>query len=177
MTTRILLAALAASASLTVAACGGESPGSADGPSGRKGVDAKTKQAMLNFAKCMREHGVDMPDPKFNEGGSVQMTQNNANPEKARAAEQACKHFQDEVKPPPASEAQQKEMRKRALANSQCMRDHGLANFPDPQFGEGGRMEMRLDKKSGVDPQSPTFQAAQKACMKTGGMIAGGPKP
>jgi hypothetical protein len=24
---------------------------------------------MLSFAKCMREHGVDMPDPQFSENG------------------------------------------------------------------------------------------------------------
>lgn len=176
MTSRILLAALAATASLAVAACGGESPAAGSGAGGTRGIDAKTKKAMLNFAKCMREHGVDMPDPKFNEGGGVQMLQKEgANPEKARAAQQACQHFQDEVKPPPMSEAQQAEAKKRALANSRCMREHGI-NFPDPQFDADGRMTMKLDGSSGIDPKDPKFQAAQKACMKNapGGILAGG---
>jgi hypothetical protein len=179
MTTRILLTALAASASIAVAACGGgETPSSSGASSGTRGVDAKTKKAMLDFAKCMREHGVDMPDPQF-EGGGVRMVQDKGtDPGKARAAEEACKHFQDEVKPPPMSEAQQKEMRERALANARCMRDHGVEKFPDPQFDADGRMSMRIGKDSGVDPEDPTFQAAQKACMKNMPMMAaGGSKP
>jgi hypothetical protein len=29
------------------------------------------QEAQLEFAKCMREHGIDMPDPVFGEGGRV----------------------------------------------------------------------------------------------------------
>jgi hypothetical protein len=180
MTTRILLAVLTASAALAVAACGGDDPTSSGASGDGKGVDAKTKQAMLDFAKCMREHGVDMPDPKFGEGGGVSMVRKKGtDPETDRKAEQACKHFQDEIKPPPASEEEKAESKKRALANAKCMREHGIANFPDPQFDESGRVTLRLDRKAGVDPEDPKFQAAQKACAKqTGmGMITGGSKP
>ena len=38
--------------------------------SNRHGPDEKTKHAMLDFARCMRQHGVDMPDPKFDGGGA-----------------------------------------------------------------------------------------------------------
>ena len=81
------------------------------------------------------------------------------------AAQSACRHFQDEVKPPPMSEAQQAEARKRGLANSKCMRDHGIP-MPDPQFDSEGRMTMKLDRGSGVDPRDPKFQAAQKAVKR-----------
>jgi hypothetical protein len=43
-----------------------------------------------------------------------------------------------------------------------CMRSHGVPKFPDPSangsvtFGSG----------TGVDPQSPAFQKAEKACRK-----------
>ncbi len=180
MTIRLLLAVLAATASLAVAACGAapKASNTATSPQGR-GIDAKSKKAMLNFARCMREHGIDMPDPKF-DGGGVQMVQEGGmDPEKARAAQQACQHFQDQVKPPPMSEADKAEARKRGLANSRCMREHGI-NMPDPQFDADGRMTMRLDRSSGVDPRDPKFQAAQKACMKDapGGIMsaAGGEK-
>jgi hypothetical protein len=173
MTTRILLAALAASA---VVACGGEANSPTTSSSGTRGADAKAKKAMLNFAKCMRQHGVDMPDPKFDSGGGIQMTQKDeGDPAKTSAAEKACRHFQDEAKPPPMSEADQAEARKRGLANARCMRDHGI-NMPDPQFDADGRMTVRLDSRSGIDPSGPKFQAAQKACMKDapGGIMAGG---
>jgi hypothetical protein len=177
MTTRILLAALAASASLVVAACGGgNKPAAAGGPSG-KGVDAASKTAMLNFAKCMREHGVNMPDPQFdsNGGGTVRMGDGKTpiDAAKARSAEQACQHFQDAVKPPPMSAAQQADMRKRALANSRCVRAHGF-NMPDPQFDDSGRMTLQMSKDSGIDPNDPKFQEASKTCAKQSGM-GGGP--
>ena len=45
------------------------------------------------------------------------------------------------------------------LALSQCMRDNGIANFPDPG-PDGG---LLLDG-TGIDPDSPQFKAAQEAC-------------
>jgi hypothetical protein len=166
MITRILLAALAASA---IVACGDGKPSTTTPTSAQgRGIDAKAKKAMLDFAKCMRRHGVDMPDPKFESGGGVQMTQKDSgDPATQRAAQSACRHFQDEAKPPPMSEAQQAEARKRGLANSRCMRQHGI-NMPDPQFDADGRMTMKIDTSSGIDPTDPKFQAAQKACMKDG---------
>jgi len=47
-----------------------------------------------------------------------------------------------------------------ALQFSNCMRAHGVTNFPDPSSGGG----LLLNSKSGINPQSPAFQAAQKAC-------------
>jgi hypothetical protein len=40
-----------------------------------------------------------------------------------------------------------------------CMREHGVANFPDPV---DGRLQLRPD--SGVDPSSAAFKAAEAAC-------------
>jgi hypothetical protein len=40
-----------------------------------------------------------------------------------------------------------------------CMRSHGVPNFPDPSAGGGG-----IEIPSGVNPQSPAFQSAQSAC-------------
>ncbi len=52
------------------------------------------------------------------------------------------------------------------------MRDHGIANFPDPDASGG----LRIDPSMGIDPQSPQFQAAYDACQslapKKGGSAA-----
>ena len=48
------------------------------------------------------------------------------------------------------------------LKFSQCMRAHGLTNFPDPSAGGG----IQLNSSSGLNPSSPGFQAAQNACAK-----------
>ena len=48
------------------------------------------------------------------------------------------------------------------------MRSHGVPNFPDPSHGGGG-----IQLPSGINPQSPAFQAAQKTCFKL--LPGGGP--
>ncbi len=50
-----------------------------------------------------------------------------------------------------------------------CMRAHGVPNFPDPGSGGG----ITLTPGSGVNPQSPAFQSAQNACSKL--LPGGGP--
>jgi hypothetical protein len=52
---------------------------------------------------------------------------------------------------------------------SDCMRSHGVPNFPDPGSGGG----IQINSSSGINPQSPAFQSAQKACAKLG--PGGGP--
>ena len=42
------------------------------------------------------------------------------------------------------------------------MRSHGVPNFPDP-IPDG---DLSLERNSGINPQSPSFQAAQTACSK-----------
>lgn len=51
-----------------------------------------------------------------------------------------------------------------------CMRLHGVPNFPDPSSGGGG---IQITPSSGINPQSPAFQSAQKACSK----LLPGPTP
>jgi hypothetical protein len=51
---------------------------------------------------------------------------------------------------------------------SACMRAHGVPNFPDPGPGGG----INIGSGSGINPASPAFQDAQKAC---GGGPGGGP--
>lgn len=49
-----------------------------------------------------------------------------------------------------------------ALEFSQCMRSHGVPNFPDPTSSGG----IEVNSNSGIDPRSSQFQAAQEACQK-----------
>lgn len=53
-----------------------------------------------------------------------------------------------------------------ALEFSRCMRSHGLPDFPDPRTHGGGiGIHIRANGKSDLNPNSPQFQAAQKACQ------------
>ena len=54
-----------------------------------------------------------------------------------------------------------------ALKYAQCMRSHGV-DIPDPQTtGSGGGFAIRIQggPGSGINPDSTTFQNAQKACQ------------
>lgn len=55
-----------------------------------------------------------------------------------------------------------------ALAFSQCMRTHGVDNYPDPN-ADG---QVSIASNSGINFSAPAFQAAQSACQK---LESGGP--
>jgi hypothetical protein len=137
---------------------------------------------MMQFSSCMRSHGVpNFPDPNAqgvisgNAGGGLDP----GSPQFQKAQQSCAKFLPNGGTPTPAQEAQ---MRKQALAFSACMRSHGLPNFPDPEFGNGGaRVSIRVGSNSGIDPRSPQFQSAQKACRSNmpgtlrAGTAQGGP--
>lgn len=50
-----------------------------------------------------------------------------------------------------------------ALRYAQCMRSHGVANYPDPSASGAGGVELQL---GGVDTNSPLDQVAQQSCKK-----------
>jgi hypothetical protein len=155
-------------ASIALGACGG---GSDDATAGTGDRRAEFREAALKFAKCMRAHGVDMPDPTA--GGGIRIGGPDMGPqdrEKMEAAQKACQKILESVRPPELSQEDQQKFKDQALEFARCMREHGI-DMPDPQFQGGGRMTQRLDE--GIDPRSQRFQDAQKACAK--GMRGGGP--
>lgn len=48
----------------------------------------------------------------------------------------------------------------RGIAFADCMRSHGVPNFPDPGAGGG----IQISPGSGLNPFSPAFKAAQAQC-------------
>ncbi len=64
-----------------------------------------------------------------------------------------------------------------ALAFVNCMRTHGEPNMPEPVV-DGNSVHITIKVGSGVDPASPRFAAAFKACKyltRPGKSAAGGP--
>jgi hypothetical protein len=171
-----LLAAALAGAIL-LAACGGSSsPGA---PS-----RAAFHNDGLKFSQCMRANGVaNFPDPNSSGGIQINRSQNASggapitsingaelNSPAAKAAQAKCQHLLPQ--PPPLSASQIAQIRAQGLAMAQCMRAHGVPNFPDPDIGAGpgGRgIQVKIGAPGqgpggGFDPQSPAFQAAVKVC-------------
>ncbi len=119
-------------------------------------------QQLTKFAACMRQNG----EPSFPDPNAQGQISANVDPSSAQfqQAQQACRKLLPNGGTP--SPAEQAQARRHALAFSACMRSHGVPNFPDPQFGSGGSVTMKIGRGSGLDPSLPQFQAAQKACQK-----------
>ena len=162
------VAALGTTTSATTTPAGSASSGSA---SSGGGLSLKTQNG-FQFSACMRSHGIaNFPDP--NSQGAIQVGPGSGigpSSPKFQAAQKACqKVLPNGGQPTPQQLAQ---MERKALAFSACMRKHGLPDFPDPQFSSGGGgIGIRIHlggPNSDLNPSSPLFQAAQKAC---GGII------
>jgi hypothetical protein len=161
----IRAAAVVLLAGLALAACGEDDP-AASPAAGGDGGDGATQQerrdAAVAFAECMRENGVDMPDPQFDEDGGMQIrVPKGADPGAIEEAQQECqKHLAGARGGGQLSEAERAELQEQALAFAECMRENGV-DFPDPQFGEGGGMRFG---GPGIDPEDPDFKKAEEAC-------------
>jgi hypothetical protein len=184
--TRVGLGAVVLAGVGTLAACGG---GGSDGAQvaslgGASGAttttvaetEADTQQALLDFAKCMREHGIDMPDPQFSADGKVEIGMvaqaGELDESKMQAAQEACQEYMDKVRAnaPPLDPAKEEEMKQQALAFAQCMRDHGI-DMPDPEINTDGKGGVMVKQGgAGIDPESPGFQEASETCQKQVGM-------
>jgi hypothetical protein len=123
------------------------------------------QERQIRFAECMRDHGVNVPDPGSN-GGRVQIQANDKG--KAQAALQACQQYlPGGTLPGPPSAAQLNQMREFA----KCMRDHGV-NVPDPDPNSGG---IRIGGGPGQPGKDdPKLQQAMQACQdKLPGQVTG----
>jgi hypothetical protein len=162
-----------------VASAGGKSASQSNNDDNDKASKAETEEAFRKFARCMREHGLDVSDPQFDEGGGSVVFGGSAqggeqappDQQKFDQANKECRHFIKGVvnesgrKPDPK---EQKKIQGQALAFAKCMREHGI-DLPDPKFDDG-RVQQQL---GGGDPNDPTFKQAQKVCAKKAGL----PKP
>jgi hypothetical protein len=140
------------------------------------------EKAMLQFAQCMRAHGINMPDPTSNGNGGFSVRISGKGSEggmaQMQAAQKACQKYQPKLSGGTSDNpAQFAQMQDRMLAFARCMRRHGI-NMPDPKFTNngGGPIGVTLGKpgSNSFDPRSSQFQSAQKACSSYLGK-AGGP--
>jgi hypothetical protein len=155
--------------SSTVTADGGASPGS-----------GSPEAAALAFAKCMRSGGLpNFPEPKpgggflFHRGAGIDPFS-----PAFKAARAKCRKFQPEggglgSGPPPSAQTVA-----RFLKVAQCMRRHGVPEFPDPRTSvpsnlhpPAGAARFVVSDIEGVilvmgsiDTQSPAFTRAAAAC-------------
>ena len=158
---RPLFLVLAAAGALGAAGCGSSAggAGTVGGPAEGRGDDAKE----LAFARCMRENGVNIPDPGAGGGPQRIRLGKGISPQVVERATTTCRD-KTGGGPPELSEEDRAEFRDAALKFARCMRSNGV-DVPDPQVGGGGGVILRkAPRAGGVNPGSPSFQRAEKAC-------------
>jgi hypothetical protein len=176
---------------LVTAGCGGGGSngakvaqiGTTTSPSSSSSQSSSSSADPAKYSACMRKNGVpNFPDPDASgrlkitfgvrNGRRIGVDPNSAQFKKAR---QACQKLAPNGgRPTPQQRAKEQQA---ALAFSACMRKHGVPKFPDPKFTPEGGTLMTIGKNGGIDPNSPTFKAAQQTCQKLvpGGPLGGGP--
>jgi hypothetical protein len=211
-----------------LAACGsdGSGGGSGDGSGGdvaslsddnaderaQGGDDADAEAELLDWVECMRDEGVDIPDPTRDSdgnlviegpgirlgggdaGGSTSSDEGDGgdepavDPEAMDAAMEACGQ-PPALGPRDMSDQDRQAMEEAALEFAECMRDEGIADFPDPDFsdmGPGGEPQQRRSDDGGgdggprvvlgpfgeIDLDDPQVAAAFEACQD----LLGGPE-
>jgi hypothetical protein len=159
----IALAALACG--LAVAACGS---------SAKPKASAATGDPALRFAQCMRAHGVpNFPDPT--PGGGIQITPSSGVKPFSpafRSAQASCHDLLPGGGPGAGHPSAQ--AKAQMLAISECMRRHGISEFPDPTLSAPtspagysavlGRDGVFLAIPNTINPRSPAFKQAAAAC-------------
>jgi hypothetical protein len=133
---------------------------------GSSSPSANATSEALKYAQCMRAHGVsDYRDPLATGGppaptkGGMTYLGNSFDPNTPtfQAAEESCQKYAvglaTRVTAAGAAKVQVEQ-----LKYAQCMRSHGVPDFPDPSSAGGFTIP------NSVDQNGPFFQAAERAC-------------
>lgn len=192
----LALTSVAAVIVLLAPACGG----STDNASGVASLNGKasgggptttgkpvdTRQLWLDTAKCMRDAGIDFPDPTFDADGRPQFNNGGergagrifrSDDPKTQAARKTCSTYFDQIRGQfaPRTPEEQAARKKATLDLAACMRDQGV-DFPDPTFDANGRPQFNRDGGGAERRSDPNFQKAIDACRtKLGSELQGGP--
>ncbi|SHN06658.1 hypothetical protein [Cryptosporangium aurantiacum] len=114
----------------------------------------------VKFAQCLRENGLDVADPEPGKGVRMKFGKE-TDPQKVEAAMEACREYN-----PQADSSGNAESDKRNRAFAQCMRQHGVEKFADPEPGQTG---IRINPEVGDDPDFPAAQQACESVLSGGG--------
>jgi hypothetical protein len=158
------VAAAAIAAAAVIAACGSNSPSSASSSSsGGHLTYAQAQQAAVNFAGCIRSHGVpSFPDPTSPPEFKSSLASNQQSPA-FQSAQTACRHLLPGGGPPSHSPAPSHTQTVALLAFARCLRSHGFPNFPDPT--SSGQVTHEMLANAGINLHQPAFQQAADDCV------------
>jgi len=168
--------ALTAGVVLLAAACGGSSSSTGSGDSANAGGanaggsvgGAGSATQLLPFARCMRSHGVpNFPDPSSN-GKFPTAQQLGVSSSQYQAAEGSCQSLLPSGTNDQYPAAEIPVLLDGMRKFSQCMRSHGVPNWPDPSVSSTGQPDFPVSNVPGLEqnyrlPSSVMAQA--QACQ------------
>ncbi|MER6172995.1 hypothetical protein [Streptosporangium sp. NPDC001681] len=133
-------------------------------PTASASASADRRQAMLKFAQCMRENGVDMADPDPN--GSINYQTKKDEQAKTDKAAKVCQPLLDAALGDKSTAGDSKR-RDEMVKYVQCMREQGIdMEDPDPNGG------VKFQFPAGAEAK---VKAAEEACKEfSPGMEASG---
>ncbi|MEU3600438.1 hypothetical protein ABZ714_17230 [Streptomyces sp. NPDC006798] len=150
---------LAAALALFATACSGsEGSGKNDGSVSEEGK--KADQA-LELRKCLREQGLDVPEPEPGRNGAGLSIGGDGMPKEK--VEKAFKTCQAKTGGAGFGEEPAQADKDKALAYAKCMRENGF-DMPDPNSGGGMQEAMPIPR--GAEKQK--FDKAAEACRGVG---------
>ena len=123
------------------------------------------EEGVLDFAQCMREEGINFPDPTFDIDGNPQF--DNVDVENEEEFEEAFTNCEDILRNALPEQFDLDPEVEAALVDaslefSQCMREEGISNFPDPTPGEFGFFAFR---DADIEWTSDEVQEAFEICQ------------
>lgn len=153
---KVLAAGAMLAALANVAACGSGAGGQQQGSPGTTQAGSPDSQTAAIVA-CYRAHGdPSFPDPVYDPGdGRWHFA---VSPGSApQRTQQACQHlFPSANVSPPAPQAQFQQL----VRLAQCLRQHGMPTWPDPDPDGAFRLPPSLGGKS------PAYERATQACQR-----------
>jgi hypothetical protein len=120
---------------------------------------ADRQDAALAYAQCVRDNGyAEFPDPDTEGGFKFLIKPGNA--DRFQAATTACRHLAPEGM---RDEGVTPEQMDALIKLSQCVRENGVPEFPDP--GPKGNFDLG---DAGIKPGDTRLETAMKTCQADG---------
>jgi len=138
------------------------------------------EEILTKFAACLRDHGLEAPDPEVNADGSLDLlafrqsvVQSNPAILNSPALVECLPLLAEATFAQPSSAEDEVELQDNILIVAQCLRDQGI-DVPDPEFSNGIRAAMgaMIQQAGGADSR---VQQIFETCAESvfGGTDAG----
>ena len=149
---------------LIAAGCSGSPAGGSAGSGGAAAGDTARAQA-VRFSQCMRDNGVgEFPDPDASGELTIDAVANDASVDTGSAAFEGALEACKDLKPPGFTGTQRDaEQQRTALRFAQCIREHGVQDFPDPT-PDSPLVDTNRIPSANTEGGMSILNAAMKAC-------------